>query len=53
MAAFIFLQPLVGLAIGRLGLDERVGALGVAGALLIVAGVVVAATLGERERAPS
>lgn len=48
MAAFIFLQPLVGLAIGRFGLDEPVGTLGLVGALLIVVGVVVAATLGER-----
>lgn len=51
MAAFIFLQPLVGLAVGRFGLGERVGALGLAGAALIVAGVIVAATLGERTQA--
>ncbi len=48
MAAFIFLQPLVGLAIGYLGLGEPVGLLAVAGAALIVVGVVIAATLGEK-----
>jgi drug/metabolite transporter (DMT)-like permease len=48
MAAFVFLQPLVGLAIGRFGLGEHVGLLGLVGAGLIVVGVVVAATLGEK-----
>lgn len=53
MAAFIFLQPLVGLAIGRFGLGEPVGSLGLFGAALIVVGVVVAATLGERKPTPA
>lgn len=51
MAAFVFLQPLVGLAIGVVGLEEPVGGLALAGAALIVAGVVLAATRGEREAA--
>lgn len=48
MAAFIFVQPLVGLAFGALALGEPVGAQALAGAALIVAGVTLAAL---RERA--
>jgi drug/metabolite transporter (DMT)-like permease len=51
MAAFIFLQPLVGLLVGTLGLGEPVGWLALLGAGLIVSGVVVAAARGERSPA--
>lgn len=47
MAAFIFVQPLVGLAAGALALAEPVGVLAIAGAALIVAGVVIAGLRGE------
>lgn len=46
MAAFIFVQPLVGLAAGAL-LGETLGAFALAGAGLIVAGVWIAALRGE------
>jgi len=48
VAAFIFVQPLVGLAAGRLALDEPVGPLALAGAVLITLGV----TLEARRAAP-
>jgi drug/metabolite transporter (DMT)-like permease len=48
MAAFIFVQPLVGLAAGRLALDEPVGPLALGGALVILIGV----TLAAREELP-
>jgi drug/metabolite transporter (DMT)-like permease len=48
MASFIFVQPLVGLAVGRLALGEPVGAQSLVGALLIVAGVTWAALRGDR-----
>jgi drug/metabolite transporter (DMT)-like permease len=51
MAAFIFLQPLVGLLVGIFGLGEPVGWLALLGAGLIVSGVVVAAARGERSPA--
>lgn len=47
MAAFIFLQPLVGLSIGALLLGETVGLQALAGAVLIVAGVTLAGLRGE------
>jgi len=43
VAAFIFVQPLVGLAAGRLALDEPVGPLAVGGAVLILVGVTLEA----------
>jgi drug/metabolite transporter (DMT)-like permease len=52
MAAFIFLQPLVGLGVGKLGLGEPVGRLALLGTALIITGVVIAATRGEKTAAP-
>jgi drug/metabolite transporter (DMT)-like permease len=54
MAAFIFVQPLVGLAVGIAILGEPVGALALAGTLLVVAGVTLAGLHGEvpRDAAP-
>jgi drug/metabolite transporter (DMT)-like permease len=54
MAAFIFVQPLVGLAVGVALLGEPVGALALAGTLLVVAGVTLAGLRGEvpRDAAP-
>jgi drug/metabolite transporter (DMT)-like permease len=49
MAAFIFVQPLIGLVAGRALLSEPVGALALAGAVLILVGV----TLEARRSAPS
>jgi len=49
MASFVFLQPLVGLAIGKFGLGEPVGGLALLGTALIVAGVVIAALRGEKD----
>jgi len=49
VAAFIFVQPLVGLAAGRLALDEPVGPLALGGAVLILVGV----TLEARRAAPT
>ena len=48
MAAFIFVQPLIGLVAGRALLSEPVGALALAGAVLILIGV----TLEARRAAP-
>ena len=50
MAVFVFVQPLVGLAIGVLALGERAGAAALLGALLVALGVAVVAL---RERAVS
>ncbi len=47
MAAFIFVQPVVGLAAGHLALDEPVGALALAGAGVILAGVLLEAVRGR------
>jgi drug/metabolite transporter (DMT)-like permease len=47
MAAFIFVQPVVGLAVGVAILGEPVGAAALAGTLLVVAGVTLAALRGE------
>jgi len=49
MAAFIFVQPLIGLVGGHVLLAEPVGALALAGAVLILAGV----TLEALRSAPS
>lgn len=46
MAAFIFVQPVVGLAAGSLALGEPVGALALAGAGVILAGVMLEAARG-------
>jgi drug/metabolite transporter (DMT)-like permease len=46
MAAFIFVQPVVGLAAGHLALGEPVGALALAGAAVILAGVTLEAARG-------
>ena len=48
MAAFIFVQPLIGLLAGRALLSEPVGTLALAGAVLILVGV----TLEARRAAP-
>jgi drug/metabolite transporter (DMT)-like permease len=50
MAVFIFLQPLWGIALGRL-LGEAVGLLALLGAASIVAGTTVAALRGRPEGA--
>jgi drug/metabolite transporter (DMT)-like permease len=47
MAAFIFVQPVVGLAAGRLALGEPVGALALAGAAVILFGVTLEAVRGD------
>jgi drug/metabolite transporter (DMT)-like permease len=47
MAAFVFVQPLVGLAVGVAVLGEPVGALALAGTALVVAGVTLAGLRGE------
>ncbi|MEX2204626.1 MAG: DMT family transporter [Myxococcota bacterium] len=46
MAAFIFVQPVVGLAAGHLALGEPVGALALAGAAVILLGVTLEAVRG-------
>ncbi|MGH9884728.1 MAG: DMT family transporter [bacterium] len=46
MAALIFVQPVVGLLAGRLGLGEPVGALALAGAGVILVGVMLEAVRG-------
>lgn len=46
MAALIFVQPVVGLAAGRLALGEPVGALALAGAAVILVGVMLEAVRG-------
>lgn len=43
VAAFIFVQPLVGLLAGRVALDEPVGPLALGGAVLILVGVTLEA----------
>jgi drug/metabolite transporter (DMT)-like permease len=43
MAAFVFLQPVVGLAAGAVALGERVGAVAIAGAALVALAVLVEA----------
>jgi drug/metabolite transporter (DMT)-like permease len=48
MALFVFMQPVVGLAIGVAALGERVGVWAILGAALIVLGVAVATLRGER-----
>jgi drug/metabolite transporter (DMT)-like permease len=48
MALLIFVQPVVGLAAGRLALGEPVGGLALAGAALILAAVTVDALRGGR-----
>jgi drug/metabolite transporter (DMT)-like permease len=47
MAAFIFVQPVVGLAVGVILLAEPVSVTALAGTLLAVAGVTIAALRGE------
>ena len=46
MAAFIFVQPVVGLAAGHLALGEPVGALALVGAAVILSGVTLEAVRG-------
>ena len=53
MAALIFVQPLVGLVAGTLLLHEPVGALSIAGAILILLGVAVEALQLRAPRPPS
>ena len=48
MALFVFVQPVVGLAVGVLALGERVGGWAILGALLIVLGVAIATLRGEQ-----
>jgi drug/metabolite transporter (DMT)-like permease len=48
LGAFVFLQPLVGLAAGALWLGEAVGWMAVGGAALITAGVVLETRSGAR-----
>lgn len=48
MAIFVFVQPLVGLAIGVLGLGEPVTVASLLGAALIAIGVALATLRGER-----
>jgi drug/metabolite transporter (DMT)-like permease len=47
MAAFIFVQPVVGLALGTAVLGESAGASALLGTALVVAGATLAAWLGE------
>ncbi len=51
MAAFIFVQPIVGLLLGTIALGEPIGWQALGGASLIVAGVVIAALRGEGDSA--
>jgi drug/metabolite transporter (DMT)-like permease len=51
MAAFIFVQPLIGLVAGRALLSEPVGALALGGALLILVGVTLEALRAAPEPA--
>jgi len=53
MAAFVFVQPLVGLAVGVLALGEPAGASAILGAALIVLGVLAATWAGERAAPPA
>jgi drug/metabolite transporter (DMT)-like permease len=48
MALFVFVQPLVGLAIGALALGEPAGGLAILGAALIVVGAAAATWASER-----
>ena len=48
MALFVFVQPVVGLAIGVVALGERVGWWAILGATLIVQGVAIATLRSER-----
>jgi drug/metabolite transporter (DMT)-like permease len=48
MAIFVFVQPVVGLAVGVLGLGEAVALPSLLGAALIVVGVALATLRGER-----
>jgi drug/metabolite transporter (DMT)-like permease len=48
MAIFVFVQPVVGLAVGVLGLGEAVALSSLLGAALIVIGVALATLRGER-----
>jgi drug/metabolite transporter (DMT)-like permease len=49
MAAFIFVQPVVGAILGPVVLGERIGWLAAVGTLVAIAGVVLAALRGEAE----
>jgi drug/metabolite transporter (DMT)-like permease len=49
MALFVFVQPLVGVVVGLLGLGERVGPPAIVGAAAIVLGVAIATLRGRRE----
>ena len=53
MATFIFVQPLVGLAIGTLVLRESIGLGAIGGAVLIVLGVGAVAWAGESAPPPA
>ena len=53
MAAFIFVQPVVGLALGIVVLGETVGTSALLGTALIVMGATLAALLGEGEPDPT
>jgi drug/metabolite transporter (DMT)-like permease len=48
MALFVFVQPVVGLAIGVVALGEQVGWWAILGTTLIVQGVALATLRGER-----
>jgi drug/metabolite transporter (DMT)-like permease len=53
MAAFIFVQPVVGLALGLTVLGETAGPSALLGTALIVTGATLAAWLGEGEPVPA
>jgi len=53
MAAFVFVQPIVGLAIGAIGLGEPVGVAAIVGAALIALGVAAASWAGESTPPPA
>jgi drug/metabolite transporter (DMT)-like permease len=53
MAAFIFVQPLIGLVAGRVLLAEPVGPLALGGAVLILAGVTLEALRSAPAAAPA
>lgn len=50
MALFVFVQPVVGLALGVVALGERAGALAILGATAIVVGVALATLRGDGAR---
>ncbi len=52
MAAFVFLQPVVGLAAGALALGEPVGAVAVAGAMVVAGAVTLEALSSRAKRRP-